>query len=193
MNYKNYNDYELIYMVRENDDASYGVLFQKYKPLIHQIAYKYYKDFSHYGFDLDDFIQEAYVAFQGAINIFDEGKDILFYTFATMCMERKLLTFCSRITYDKKNISNTYFVPIEDVSIFDHNLLENEVYQQDLIRKILNTVYEFDFSFICVFELRFNNFTYPEIERILDIPSRKANFMYQRVVKAIKRKLLDCL
>ena len=193
MNYKNYNDYELIYMVRENDESSYGVLFQKYKPLIHQIAYKYYKDYSHYGYDLDDFIQEAYVAFQGSIKIFDEKKDILFYTFATMCMERKLLTFCRRITYDKKNISNTYYVPLEDVSLFDSHLMEDEVFQQDLIHKVLDTVYEFDFPFICVFELRFNNFTYPEIEKLLGIPSRKANFMYQRVIRSIKRKLLDCL
>ena len=34
MDYKDYNDYELIYMVRENDDSSYDILFQKYIPII---------------------------------------------------------------------------------------------------------------------------------------------------------------
>ena len=42
MKYKNYNDYELIYMVKENDDFSYDALYKKYMPIIKSIAYDFY-------------------------------------------------------------------------------------------------------------------------------------------------------
>ena len=45
MKYKDLNDYYLIDMVCEGDDISYGVLFDKYRPLIRNIAAKFYKKY----------------------------------------------------------------------------------------------------------------------------------------------------
>lgn len=42
MNYKKYNDYELIYMIRENDDSSQNILFEKYQPIIRKFANDFY-------------------------------------------------------------------------------------------------------------------------------------------------------
>ena len=86
MNYKKYNDYELIYNVRENDDSSYNYLFNKYIPIMKRLAYTYYNNYKNYGYDLDDFQQEAYIAFHSAINSFNECKDSLFYTFVVLCL-----------------------------------------------------------------------------------------------------------
>jgi len=38
MNYKKINDYELLYMVRENDDYSKDLLYEKYLPIIKSLA-----------------------------------------------------------------------------------------------------------------------------------------------------------
>ena len=62
MNYKKYNDYELIYMVRENDDISKNVLFDKYLPVIKNMANNYYTKLKGYNCDYDDFFQEAMIA-----------------------------------------------------------------------------------------------------------------------------------
>ena len=93
MKYKNYNDYELIYMVKENDDFCYGELYKKYMPIIKSLAYEYYNKYSNYGYDFDDFVQESFLAFHNAIKFFDEKKDILFYTFAILCIRRSLIIF----------------------------------------------------------------------------------------------------
>ena len=42
MNYENLNDYELLSYVSESDDAS-EIIFEKYKPLIINVANKMYK------------------------------------------------------------------------------------------------------------------------------------------------------
>ena len=42
MKYKSYNDNELIYLIRENDDDSLDILFKKYRPIIISLCNYYY-------------------------------------------------------------------------------------------------------------------------------------------------------
>ena len=98
MNYKKYNDYELIYMVHEEDEWSRKILYQKYNPVICSIANEIYGRFNQYGYDYEDFVQEAYIAFQGALSSYNEEKNTLFYSFVVLCIRRRLLSFCRKIT-----------------------------------------------------------------------------------------------
>lgn len=189
MDYKKYNDYELIYMVRENDDCSYGTLLNKYMPIIRKVAGEFYKQFDTFGYDLDDFIQEAYLGFQKALRYFDENKNILFYTFVTMCINRRLLSFCRRITCDKKNISSYYLEDIDTSPVADEDDTEMFFLEQELYSNIWNVVYTFPLDYICVFELKINMFQYPEIETLLDIPIRRAQFMMRKLYKKIRNEL----
>ena len=189
MNYKDYNDYELIYMVREQDEDSYGVLFQKYLPIIKRIAYDYFRSYSTYGYDLDDFIQEGYLGFQKAILSFDETKDILFYTFVTLCIHRKIINFCKRISCDRKNISNTNFVDCDEVPLVDTTMDYNEsLLIRECISDIWNVVYSFPLEYTSVFELRMNQFHYSEISELLEIPHRRAEFMVRRIMNKIRKE-----
>ena len=43
MNYKNYNDYELIYSVREKDDFAFDIIFEKYQPIIKKFATDFFQ------------------------------------------------------------------------------------------------------------------------------------------------------
>ena len=49
MVYKDINDYYLIDMICENDELSYGMLFDKYRPLIKKIASNIYRNYKNYG------------------------------------------------------------------------------------------------------------------------------------------------
>ena len=74
MDYKKYNDYELIYMVHENDEESNSILLRKYSPIIGKICSKYYKRFNQYGYDYEDFYQEGLAAFYRAIKYYDDKR-----------------------------------------------------------------------------------------------------------------------
>ncbi len=189
MSYKNYNDYELIYMVRENDEGSYNILFRKYLPIIRKIAFDNYKCYSTYGYDIDDFIQEGYLGFQQALRSFDENKNILFYTFVSLCIQRKMISFCKKISNEKKNISNNNTVDIDEVSIVDNNILMDDYFtKRDIIRCIWDVIYTFPFEYTCVFELRMNQFQYIEIEKLLGVSVRRAEFMVHRIQKKIRKE-----
>ena len=194
MNYRLYNDYELIYMVREKDDYSYDILFQKYIPIIKRIAFDYYKNYDGYGYDLDDFIQEGYVAFQKSLHSFNEEKDVLFYTFVVLCIHRGLISFCKKITSDRKNISRDYLVSLDEVSISDGiDDVSNYISYCDTYQRIWDIVYDLSFDIICVFELRWNHFKFHEIGDILNLSIRTVRSYYQKAIYAIQKQLTNCL
>lgn len=172
MNYKQ-NDYELIYMVRENDEASQDILFEKYLPIVKNIANEFYQKYGSYGYDYDDFVQEGLIAFQKSIICYNENKNTLFYTFTTLCIRRTLMTFCRNITRIKNNFNNNLYVPIEEYEevLSDRNSNIDLITNEKIIGEISkNVILDLEFDVGCIFELRLNGFIYREIGIILDLP-----------------------
>lgn len=190
MNYKKYNDYELIYNVRENDDYSYDCLFNKYIPIMKKLAYKYYSNYKDYGCELEDFQQEAYISFYSAVNSYNEDQNSLFYTFVVLCINRALSTFCRKITCEKKNINCNYLINIDDVPyIFGENNIE-DYYNNIGVRDFIKSIYlNMNLDDSCILELRYNGFTYKEISILLDIPLRKVQLRGRKIKRIINSKI----
>jgi len=192
MNYKKYNDYELIYMVRENDDVSRDLLFKKYRPVVSSIVSDFYNRYKEYGYDYDDFYQEALLSFDRAVMYYDEGKDTLFYTFLVMCIKRNLLSFTRNISNSTKNISRKVIDSIDDVDVVDEKtdlkyiFKEKEI--QDISKKIIyNSTLPIEDT--AMLELRLNGFNYREIGELLEIPSSSIEFRFRRIRRKLKHEL----
>ncbi len=191
MNYKNYNDYELISMVRENDEFSYYSLFEKYKPIIKNISKEFYDRYSDYGYDYDDFIQEGYVGFQNALNKYDSSKGALFYTFVELCIRRRLLSFTKNITLPKRNISNKYFVSLDDLDVGDNSVsLNDELDYEDTMNTIKDVLYSLDLKYTAPFELKMNNFSLKEISILLEVSINSVSYRVNLVRDEIRTRIL---
>lgn len=193
MSYKIYNDYELISMIRENDEDSYNLLFQKYSPIIRKIAFDYYRSYSSYGYDLDDFIQEGYVAFQKSLNKYNENKDVLFYTFVVLCIHRNLISFCNCISNDKKNISGYYLVSLDDIILRCDDNSCTYLDRMENYKIIWDFVYHYSLEETCVFELRWNQFSFKEISILLDIPIRRCHGIFHKILNNLRKEIQEVL
>ena len=191
MNYKNYNDYELISMVRENDEFSYYSLFEKYKPIVKNISKEFYDRYSDYGYDYDDFIQEGYVGFQNALNKYDSSKGALFYTFVELCIRRRLLSFTKNITLPKRNISNKYFVSLDDLDVRDNSVsLNDELDYEDTMNTIKDVLYSLDLKYTAPFELKMNNFSLKAISILLEVSINTVSYRVNLVRDEIRTRIL---
>lgn len=101
MDYKKVNDYEVMYMISENDDASRELLFKKYLPIVSKISSKYLAFAKKLGIEFDDLLQEGMIALNSAISNFDDSNGVLFYTYASVCIERHIITYCKRANNKK--------------------------------------------------------------------------------------------
>lgn len=191
MKYKDINDYYLVDMICEGNDYYYGLLMDKYRPLIRNTAYKFYKNFKDLGYDFDDFIQEANVGFYKAIKYFDSDKNVLFYSFVSLCINRQLISFVNRLSVCKSN----YFMFIEDNydfdSVFNYNFdLCEKIFLDDMIKEV---IFENELEFSSVFELKINNFSYKEIQQLLGITFSQAEYRYKKMKFALNSKLKNYL
>ena len=192
MNYKQYNDYELIYMIRENDEESRGVMYQKYYPIIRTIAGEYYMRYSGYGYDLEDFVQEGCILFFDALSTYDEQKDNLFYTYLVLIIKRGLLSFCRNISRAGKELSNRKYLDIDECFIEDKknniNTISTDHDYQQFVKKI---IYGDMTDAGAIMELKWNGFTYREIGVLLDIPSTSAEFKTRKMRRELRKMLIQ--
>lgn len=170
MDYKNVNDYEIIYMIRENDDDARNLIFNKYLPIVKSIANKYYVFFKQNGADYDDFVQEGLIALNKAMNTYDENCGSLFYTYASLCITRQIITYCRNLCSKKHYILNNS-IRDEDIFLYVNNgdSVDDylcELYKEEEFIEIKNL---FPLKYSSVFELRYNGFCYKEISELLNI------------------------
>jgi len=85
------NEYELLYLCRENDEISQRALIERYHRAIWAIIHHILPHKPAY-IDLDDLYQEGLIALMEAVNNYKEDENASFSTFARVCIEREILS-----------------------------------------------------------------------------------------------------
>lgn len=92
-------DIILIENARNGDENSLNLLMNNYKTLVNKIAKKYFI----IGADFSDVIQEGMIGLFNAYNKFDKTKNVLFKTFASVCINRQIITAIKRAYKNSKS------------------------------------------------------------------------------------------
>lgn len=180
MDYRDYNDYELLSYVAEANEDALSVMFEKYQPLIQITANRMYGYCKNTGLEYNDLVQEGMLGLNVAILSYKNNKDTSFYTYAKTCIERRMITLVVGSTRQKHRFLNesvSYEFAIEsDENYTNQKCLEDNSYnpenvlfdlenEEELVEKIKCKLTDFECQ---VFELKKNGFGYKEIAEILD-------------------------
>lgn len=199
MNYRDYNDYELLSYISEKNEEASEVLFEKYRPLILATANRMLGYCKNTGLELNDLIQEGMLGLNLAMNSFDEEKDTSFYTYAKMCIERKIISqvvasrrLKHKVLNDSLSLENTdennsdyvYDKSLTDNSYNPEEILFNGESEKDLVKEVSDILTDFEAQ---VFELKINGFDYKEIAEILDKDIKAIDNALQRIKVKIKK------
>lgn len=189
MDYKKINDYEVVYMVRENDEEAREIIFNKYIPIVKKIASNYLAYAKLARIEYDDLVQEGLIALNVAINRYNEKNGPLFYTFASVCVERRIVSYCRLMNSSKHYVLNSALLDDSLYGVcdektpefyFDERCLEDEfIYFKNL----------FKLNESCIFELRYNGFSYKEISSLLDIPITIIDGRLYKIRKTLQNKI----
>ena len=101
-----YNDFELVSLIRENNEEAREILYNKYKPIIVKKSTDQIYKLGSYGMEINDLIQEGYIGLDNAINCFNEKENTSFYTFALLCIDRQIITCIKKNTTNKAMVLN---------------------------------------------------------------------------------------
>lgn len=196
MDYKDYNDYELIEYINEGNEEANNILIKKYEPLIIKIATKMLPYCKNNGLEKNDLIQEGMIGLSHALDRYQEQKDTLFYTYAKTCIERKIISVVigsnrnknkilnESISYD--NEENLLLKFMSDTKQTPEEAVLNVAIEEDLVNRINEVLTDLEQQ---VFTLLINGFKYKEIAEILDKDQKSIDNAIQRIKTKIKKDL----
>jgi len=198
MDYQNYNDFELVYLVEEKNEDAFQILYKKYEPIIRKMVGSFYISLKKYGVEYDDLYQEAYLTFVKAIRFFNHNEDTIFYTFFNMSLKSKLLNY-KRAILTKKGLFNAKMLSLNaDLFDNDENTLLDFIEDKNQVNPIYDLEYtelNFKLNNFCielpdtqgqVFELMYNGFTTSEISNLLEIPPKIVSNTIYKIRKKLK-------
>ena len=196
MNYRDFNDYELINLISENNEDAHNILIKKYEPLINKIASKMIYFCKGTGIDKSDLIQEGMIGLNHAINQYHEQKNILFYTYAKSCIERKMISVViaakrnknkilnESISYDDED--NSLIKVLKDSSPNPEEVVISADIKENLIGQAKNNLTDFENQ---VFDLLILGFKYKEISLMLNKDQKSIDNAIQRIKSKLKSAL----
>ena len=194
MNYKDFNDYELLDHIHSCNEDANEIMIYKYRPLTVNLAKKLIK-YCNGGIDLNDLIQEGLVGLNEAVNSFREDKETNFGTYAKLCIERRMYSLVkSTRTYKNKILNESISLEDEDENNIDRFLIDNTTnpsemveendYQEKVLNALNNQLTDLEKQ---VFELKKNDFNYKEIAEILDKDPKVIDNTIQRIKAKLKK------
>ena len=193
MDYKKINDYEVVYMVRENDEEAREIIFNKYIPIVRRIASDHLALAKMARIEYEDLVQEGLIALNEAINKYNERSGVLFFTFLCVCVERRILTYCRKMNSSKHYLLNTSLDDEYIYSVSDNDVFEAYFNEINLERKFVSFKNLFDIVESNIFELRYNGFSYKEISKLLDIPVSTIDGKLCKIRRILKETLNNTL
>ena len=184
---------ELLYLVSENNEDARDVFFEKYDNLIKMKCSKYKTFIESKGFEFNDLFQEGRLGLTQALNDYNDQKNVKFYTFANLCIERQIASFLKHVARDKNKILNDSISldstinsigkPLVDLILDDKNIDPEKSFieleeQDELYNKIEEKLTSSEQD---VFNLRIQGFTYKEIAQLLNITEKAVDGAISRI------------
>lgn len=203
MRYKGVNDYELLYLVGENNEEVYNSIYAKYKPLIHRMAKTLCENYKSALVEYDDLFQEGMYGLNNAIKSFNGKSGSLFYTLAKLCISREMngyiakmlrgknMILSSAVSFDAP-ISKNGFV-VEDTLYSHDDSVELQFESIEMEKYILDLKYELKDEYMPVYELKLNGFSNVAIATLLELRYKDVDNYLRSIKKTLRRKIINLI
>ena len=200
MEYRNINDYEVLYLISENNEDAYQYMFYKYTPFAKKYASMLYKKFKGAGIEYDDLFQEGMFGLSEALKKYDFREDNMFFTFATLCIKREMERVVIKALRNKHFLLNTAFSfddEVSDTGLLLKEILFNETDNTDTYffdignaKYVLDLKYHLKDKYAPVYELKINGFSNQEISTLLELKYKDVD-NYLRSIKLTLKKIIN--
>ncbi len=189
-NYNEYNDYELVFLAQEGNEDAINIIYKKYKPIIVKKSKLAIYSTKNSGSEINDVMQEAYLGLEEAIKNFSQNDEATFYTFANLCIDRKISNYIRKMA-NKKNIllNEAIFIDenmenyLKDTTDIESNLIR-KVMKEEIINKIYDkfTTLEKD-----VYNLLVDGYSLAEISNKLEKDIKSIYNTIDRIKQKVKK------
>lgn len=190
--HRDLNDFELLYLIKNNCMHSILVMLEKYNPLVWKNVFKYSNQYTPKGVEQDDLYQEGRIALFASIYAYKNFIHVPFYAFTNLCINRKMGGYLrkfnsetSKLFYNALSLDMTV---TEDQNLYLHEMVADDVNEMSAFVRYAKNLNSLaieekdlnDFEKI-VLILRVYGYSYNEISRLLYCPTKKVDNTLQKI------------
>ena len=168
-----YNDYELLYLIKENNDKALEIMMEKYKPLIWRVILNLAIDPIYH----DDYFQEGLMCLYRSINIFDDRYNKTFTRFFELVWQRRALTLknSDKLLYEYVDSYDSFSV---DCFVLEEMEQEYKIsLEYNRLKDIDKDIYSMYFA---------ENYSIDYIDKKLQIGKKKIYNSIEKIKKTFK-------
>ncbi|HCC06544.1 MAG TPA: RNA polymerase sporulation sigma factor SigH [Clostridiales bacterium] len=200
MDYKRVTDEQILEWIYNEEKYAMDELIDRYKDFVKKKARVYFL----VGADSDDIIQEGMIGLYKAIRDYKTEKQSSFKTFASMCIDRQMITAVKSATRNKHKFLNNYISlnklesdeDTEDISLIDILVKEGSNPEKLLLvkenikniqEKIKDNLSEFEKK---ILNMYLKGAKYIEIATELNVTVKSVDNCVQRIKTKLSKALL---
>ena len=185
-----YNDYELVYMIRENEDAL-EFLLKKYEPLFKKLACSFVLKYKNKGLEVDDIMQQCRIILCKTVDMYNPNSDVLFYSYLAVCLKRGIINYAKRVMDKNSHYNYMDIDGYENLNEFisPYDAFYNYI-DYDFQTDIINFKNSLSFMDSSIFELRYNGFSYKDIASLLELDVKKIDNALLKIRKKLEKYIL---
>lgn len=188
------NEYELVYLAKEQNEDALLLLYQSYQNLIDILLLNNKKYIADLDIDTKEIYSICLTKFNDAIEKYDENSNATFNTFVTAILKKTVFGY---IYKQKKKQLKTKFIKVE----YDDNIYNIECSKEDPLNNvyILEKVIDLDNNvkkYLSSFEYKVynclkNGLTYQQIAKKLSKNTKQIDNAIQRIKNKLKKLEID--
>lgn len=173
--YPHHNDYEIINLIKEGDDAAFKLMVEKYTKFIAKKIHKY-----NLAYEFDDLHQEGLIILHKSVMTFDESFNKTFTKYFELNFERYLISFIRTIS----SRTNTKVLHYREIKENNHCIHENSAYYYLHINEIKKVLTELEYRVYILREIK--NYDIEYISTLLKISVKSTYNSFHRAKLKIK-------
>ncbi len=194
MNKKNLNEYELLYLVRCDDEEAFNLLFESFRPMFLNLYKHIHKPYD--TFTIDEAMQLAYIGLYNATYYYREDRNMAFHNFVRLCAEREMLAFMRKemdhIMYDSKIVVSLDSTLGEDSTPYHTSVpakdnVGNDPAKSSKTKEIIHQLFRIYNPRITnegkILYYRMIGYSYKEIANALGLTTKQVDNLIQKIKK----------
>ncbi len=201
--YVNFNDEQIVSLIKQGDEKALSYLLEKYKNLVNMKVGKYFI----VGAEREDIVQEGMIGLFKAIKNFNTEKQSTFKSFANICIERQLITAIKSSNRQKNIPLNSYLSlntaaydnndedSVELIDTFNSKIIEDPLdtimkkeYYENVQEAITKSLSKFEKQ---VLDRFIKGDSYSTIAQKLNSPVKSIDNAIQRIRKKAIKNIFD--
>lgn len=182
------NDYELLYLAKEDTETILNILYKKYSKLLYFKALRY----SSSNLTFEDYLNESRLSLYETVETYQDKYS--FITYLNVCLDKSLSNYRKSLNRNKYKILNEA-ISIDDEEVRNLLRVDDERYNPEKIlleesnyielrEKIIN---ELTWKEELVFSLKEQNYTNKEISEITDNNLRTVYNIIRRIQSKVSK------